>query len=461
MAGLSAERVRRIESLVTDWLADCDVPGASVVVFDADGERYADGFGARDLGTNAPATPETVYGMGSISKSVTALAVCRLAADGSLAVDDHVGDYVDHFAAAPGGPITVAELLSHTSGLPAADPGLLTQAIHGLPAGVADRDDFERFVRGSTDARVTDEERFFYYNTGYDVLGEVVEAVDGRPYADYVADEILAPLGMARSGFGREALDAADDAMTGYMPGDETPERTDPPFDPLMFPAGGLVSSPRELARFYRAMLSGGALAGTRVCDQETVDRLHEPRAVRQTYLDGSEETYGFGWMRHPVGDDLAVGHGGSIGVSTAYGGYLLDAGVGVVVACNTTADPHPIDVGQAVLAIATGQDRTVVPTYALREKCRAVTGRYATFDDGLTATVEADAGGLSLSFSGPWNDAETTAFPETLAADDHGFYTVDGDGARIPVEFRVRDDGVDLFYRRNRLRRTGDVAPQ
>lgn len=459
MAELQRERVRTIESFVADWLRDGDVPGASVAVFDADGERYAAGFGARDLETNGPATPDTLYGMGSISKSVTALAVLQLAEADELSVDDSVDEYVDHYRDAPGEPIAVAELLSHTSGLPAADPGLLTQSIHGVPAVIADAADHERFVRGSTSARVTDGERFFYYNTGYDVLGAVVEAVDGRPYADYVADEVFAPLGMTRSGFGATPLDAADDSMTGYVPDDGAPERTEPPYDALMFPAGGLVSSTRELSRFYRAMLSGGVLDDTRVCEPETVERLQRGRAVRQPFLDGTEETYGFGWMRHPLLDDVAVGHGGSVGLSTAYAGYLLDAGVGVVVACNTTVDPHPIDVGQAVLAIVTGHEPTAVPTYALREKCTAVTGRYASFDDELTATVETDGGGLSLSFSGPWGDDEVAAFPETLAPDDHAFYTITGDGARSPVEFRVGDDGVDLFYARNRLTRTGDVV--
>lgn len=75
----SDERVRAVESLVDDWVHDADVPGASVVVVDEAGELYAEGFGARDLASNAAATPDTLYGMGSVTKSVTALAVLQLA----------------------------------------------------------------------------------------------------------------------------------------------------------------------------------------------------------------------------------------------------------------------------------------------------------------------------------------------------------------------------------------------
>lgn len=111
-----------------------------------------------------------------------------------------------------------------------------------------------------------------------------------------------------------------------------------------------------------------------------TLERLQRGRAVRQTFLDGTDEEYGYGWMRQPLVDDEVVGHDGSIFVSTAYAGFLEDAGLGVVLACNTTAEPHPADVGQAVLAIATGHDAMAVPAFALRRKCEAVTGTYESF---------------------------------------------------------------------------------
>lgn len=454
MADLSADRVRAIESLVTDWLWDEDVPGASLVVVDPDGELYASGFGARDLESNAPATPDTLYGAGSISKSFTATAMAQLEAAGELSLSDPVDDYVDHFAGAPGDPITIAELLSHTSGMPAADPGVLMQAIDGPPAGVADDEDFERFVRASTEWRATDRDRFMYYNSGYDALGSVIEAVDGRRYATYVREEVLEVLGMERSTFDPEPFEEAEDAMTGYAPGEEGPEQAPFPFDELIHPAGGLVASPRELGRFLRAAMNDGELAGTRVLPAGEFDRLQRGRAVRQTYLDGRDQEYGFGWMADPIAGDRAVGHGGSIVVSTAYAGYLEDAEIGVAVACNTTVEPHPMDLGSAVLAVATGHDRTAVPALAIRAKCEAVTGTYESFRGDVTVDVEPDDGGVSLSFSEAPIDGEMTAYPTSLHPDDHEFELVNHAGAREPVEFRPDGDRADLFFQRHRFRR-------
>ncbi len=333
-------QVREIESLVTEWLHDADVPGVSIVIVDGAGERYAAGFGARDIETNRPATPDTLYGMASLTKPVTSLAVLQLVENGRISLDDNINEYVDHFADAPGDAITVADLLSHSSGMPATEPDIVDQAFSGLPAGVADDTDFERWVRDTTVHRVTDEDRFLYYNVGYIVLGSVIEAVDGRSYTDYVAEEIFSPLGMDRSTFDPDALQADDDAMTGYVQGEDIPESAPFPYDSLIRPAGGLISSSRELARFLRAMMGDGSLDGARVCSSKTIDRLQQSRNRTVTYLDGGQPEYGFGWVREPFQDDTFVYHNGSMIVSSAYAGFLDESGLGIVAACNTVPVP-------------------------------------------------------------------------------------------------------------------------
>lgn len=457
MPEIAAETVRDIESLVTDWLNENDVPGASVVVIDEDDELYAEGFGARDVETNAPATPETLFGMGSITKSVTALAVLQLDEAGALSIEDPVDEYVDHYADAPGDPVTIEELLSHTSGMPASPMGAIEQALEGYPSGVADESDLERFVRDSTAFRATDEERFFYYNTGYDMLGQIIEAVDGRSYAEYVDEEIFEPLGMDRATFDPDVLDDDADAMTGYRPGgdDEPPEPEPFPLDDLERPAGGLIASVRELARFLRAMMTDGSVGSNRVCSTDTVDRLQAGRAVRQTFLDGTDQEYGFGWIRQPVGTDEVVGHGGSILVATSYAGYLVDARLGVAVACNTSAEPHTGELGNAILALLSDQEVTAVPAYALKEKCEAVTGTYEAFREKFTVSVERDGGGLSVTFESGLFDEQLRVFPATLDPNDYEFYTVTGAGVRAPLEFDLDGEQADLYYARHRVRRT------
>lgn len=444
-ARLPTETVRDIESLVTEWLHDGDIPGVSVAIVDGDGECYAAGFGARDLETNAPATPDTLYGMGSTTKPVTSLAVIQLVEAGRLALDDPVDDYVGHFATAPGEPITIEELLTHTSGMPSTPTELWAQTQVGYPAGIADGADFERFVRDSTGFRDIDEQRFFYYNTGYSVLGQVIQVIDGRTYAEYVGDEIFDPLGMDRASFSQESLTTDEDAMTGYRPGDadEPPEAAPLPLHAVRDPSGNMIASVRELSRFLRAMMTDGSLGETRVCAPETLDYLQEGRSIYQTLLDGTETEYGCAWMRHPLGTDEVVGHtGGKIG-STAYLGYLETAGYGVVVACNTSADPP--NLGRAILALVNGDPKTVLPTLAFEEKCEAVTGTYASFREDRTVTVERTEQGLLLTLENPLGQDELYAVPASLDPGDHEFY-IPGPGIRGALEFDLDGEHDELY---------------
>lgn len=455
MANLVDSQVREIDELTTDWMLRNPIPGASVVLVDEEGELYAEGFGTSDLETNEPVTPDTLFGMGSISKSVTALAVLQLSEAGTLSVDDEVDAYVEDLADLPGNPVTIEELLSHTSGIPSTDMGAVTQTLMGTPGGVADGTDRRRLFRAKADLRVTEDERFFYNNAGYGVLGAVVEAVDGRSYESYVREEILAPLGMDRAGIGEEALDD-DDAMTPYLPGEDAPEEAPSPYDELMHAPGGLVASTREIGRYLRAMMTDGAIDGGRVCEPDTVERLQRPRVAPRERLDGAESSYGYGWSQHPFDDDELVGHDGSVIVSSAYAGFLVNEGIGVVVACNTMANTRPARLAKTILAAATGRDRTVVPAYALEKKAEAVTGTYTNYRESLEATVGREGGGLEMRLKGPFDESDrvVTLFPETLDPGDYRFYTVTDGGWRSEVEFDVDGDQADLFYGRDRLRR-------
>ena len=93
-------------------------PGDERAVLDGDGIRYATGLGARDVQSRAPATAETLYSIASVTKTFTAMAVSSLVERDELALDDEIRDYVDFWADVPGDPITVRELLSHSSGIP-------------------------------------------------------------------------------------------------------------------------------------------------------------------------------------------------------------------------------------------------------------------------------------------------------------------------------------------------------
>ncbi|MFB6154527.1 MAG: serine hydrolase [Haloferacaceae archaeon] len=458
---LGTETRREVAEFVSEWAREEGVPGASVAVVDESGVRYAEGFGSRDRATNAPATTETLYGIGSCTKSVTTVALMRLVEDGDVSLSDPVDDYLPHLAGVEGDPVTLHDLLCHSSGMPS--DGNLSVLITRLTGrGDGDPDvplgsdaDFRRHVESAAGERLTDRERFFYYNTGYTLLGMVVAEVTGEPYADAVRELVLDPLGMTRSCFAREAFEAEADRMTPYNREDGEAVEGELAFDERLYAPGGMVSSVAEMATYVRMYLGEGTVDGTEVLSPSSVARMRERHAVREDYLDGREQGYGYGLSAEAFLDDTLVGHGGMMGTTTAYFGYLADAGVGVVVACNTAPEKHPTALGKAVLALVRGESpHETVPTYALARKADPLVGEYAAHRGVRNATVEREGGGLQITVDDPGWSMTYRAFPETLDPDDHRYYTVTAQGKRVPVEFLVSEDDVSLLLQRWRLHR-------
>ncbi|QZY00490.1 serine hydrolase [Halobaculum rubrum] len=477
------------------------LPGVSVAVVDRDGVRYAEGFGARDLAGNRPATPETLYGVGSVTKSVTALALAQLSEAGMLEFDDPVSDHLDvDLGSDPDDPIRLRHLLSHASGLPSLGTSealigrRLRRDTDTLPLSTAA--DFRAHVEGAVgagsgaaggspaggDERVgAPGERFAYSNEGYVLLGDVIEACTGRPYDRYIAEHVLDPLGLDRATFDDATFAMDDDHATMYLredrgvgpgpasDGGDGGGRDDlvaasVPVRELSRPAGGLFASVAGLARYARLLLNEGTLDGRDVVSPESVAALTEGR------VDTPGGPYGFGWRtRESCGREL-VGHSGSIAVSTAYVGFSPEAGLGVAVAANATPGYPLVRLAEGVFACALGEEPSeAVPFFARRRRFDRLTGEYASYRGVMRAVVARDGGGLRLELAGPLG---TESLPLTAADGDdpYVFSTPNEAGERVPVEFRVDDGnggdegsgprdqfGVDLLYDRWHLHEVAD----
>lgn len=460
---LETRTVQEVEQYVSEWMSENGVPGASVALVDGAELTYAEGFGARDLDDDLPATPDTLYGIGSCTKSVVATAVLQCVERTDLELSDPLDDYLPHLTDVPGEPITVESLLTHTSGMPSDGnlSALVTRLTDIADANVplTSDDDFRRHVEGSVNERYTDEEHFFYYNTGFSLLGDLVAEVTGVEFERYVRREVFGPLGMSRSCFTRSRFEAEEDRMSAYYEeasedGDAVWQEGELGFSETMYAPGGLASSVVETSRFLRALLHGGAFDGERVLDADSVDAMTTPSATRYETVDGVEREYGYGLSSQSYLGDRLVGHGGMMGTTTAYIGYLEDAGVGVVVACNTAPAQHPTVAGHALLAILQGEapDRAV-PQLALESTAERLVGEYESYRGIQKATVEKQGTALSVEVDGRLGDRSFTLFPENADPDDPTYYTVSGDG-RIPVEFIETEEGTDMLLQRWRLHR-------
>lgn len=455
---LEVEAREAVETFVADWLADQRIPGAAIAVVDGADVAYTEGFGARSLEDNVPTTPDTLFGVGSCTKSVTAAAVMQLIERGQLALEDHVDEYRPHLATVPGDPITVEELLTHTSGMPsdgAAGPLISRSAGPShVEVPLSSEADFRRHVQQSVDRRVTDREAFFYYNSGYTILGRIVESVTGQPYAEYVDANVLTPVGMERSTFDQETFEADDDRMTPYRKESGSMTESAFPFDPLLYPAGGLVSSVRELAAYLQLYIGQGTVDGETVLEPGSVDAMATPIGTFGTYFDGREVGYGYGLMIEEYLGDRLIGHGGSIVVSNAWFGYLEDAEVGVAIACTTSPEAHPSDVGMAVLALLQGADPAAVqPHYRLKDALERATGTYEDYREVGSATVERVGGTLRIDGeSAAGGGMELLATPTSVGDDELVCTTTMASGFERQARFVFGEETDDLFFERARL---------
>ncbi|WP_255149161.1 serine hydrolase domain-containing protein [Halorarius halobius] len=416
-----------IDALVTDWRERHDVPGVSLAVVDADGVVHERGYGVRDREMSAPATPDTLFPVGSVAKPVTAVAVLQLVDRGDLALDDPVREYVDPLSDVPGDPITVGELLSHTSGMP-------RDFVAQFEADETDEDRWS-YIDGAADQRLTDRPRYMYSNSGYFLLAEILEAVDGRPYDRYVAEEVFDPLGLERAGVGPDAL-GDPDAATGYR-------RTDDGLEPAEVDhgagaSGGLVASVRHLGALLRCVLNDGRHGGERLLSSALVDAMCRRQSPT---LPGDEtKAYGYGWELDALLGERLVGHRGGIGVGGGYIGLLRERGLGVALAYNTVGQPT-VPYGQGALALAAGADpREAVPLLDVNDAIEAVTGTYTAYRDAVTVSVERGPAGtvdVSLPFT------SFTATPEAVETEPYVFSFRTGGGVDWRAEFR--DGATDL----------------
>src|SRR3990170_8841582 len=215
-------RFAALEQFVQDRMAETHLPSITLAVLERGETVYQRAFGFRDSERGLPATPATLYGIGSVTKSFTCLAVMQLAEQGRLAVDDPVERYLPLDLRPFGQAVTLHHLMTHSSGIPAL---AYAEAVIRHAAGATDTwlpigsyDDMLTFVNGAGDwIHASPGTRWFYLNEGYILLGAIIEKVSGQRYADYVGDHLLAPLGMTRTFLEKARVDADPDTAMPYV----------------------------------------------------------------------------------------------------------------------------------------------------------------------------------------------------------------------------------------------------
>lgn len=454
----------RLESFIFEKISETRLPAVSAAVIQGQEVPWSRGFGFRSLEHGLPATPRTLYGIGSVTKSFTALAILQLAEQGRLSVDDPLDRFIPFTLRPAGEPVRLWHLMTHTSGLPAL--AYAERVISGVTGAsedwlpIASYQDMLTFLNGAQDwALSRPGERWFYLNEGYVLLGYVIEQVTGMPYTEYVRQHILLPLGMARSFFARADVEADPDAATPYVVADDGRRIPSTYAYGTITPDGGLISNVLDLANYVRMFLGWGEFQGARIISRPSLEAMQTPR-IPTPEQEGpfGQHGYAYGLRITPafLGHRL-VAHGGSVGTATAYLAFIPEREVGIVLLANGSGYPLS-QLGQYGLALLLGQDPDALPFARQEALLRRLEGVYETYRGTMRMQVRRSGDFLTLEERDRYNTVTVILVPESLQDQRCAFYTRSG-GHKIPVEFRLEPGRVSLLYERYLLRRTGGLT--
>lgn len=242
---------RMIEEFIDEAMPASGAPGLAYAVLD-NGEIRTGARGEMLIGTSRPVTADTPFVLGSISKSFTAMAVLQLVEAGQVELDGAISTYLEEFEGQAGHAITIRQLLSHTSGYSTLQGNQSHTDQTGLEGEFSDR------VRHLAETRPESEpgQAWRYSNANYLILGRLIEVVSGRGFAEFIEGEILVPAGMSSSFVATGGVH--DTIATGHNPW-FTGRRpvADRRTSNVMAPAGGVIGSAADVARFLDIMSNG------------------------------------------------------------------------------------------------------------------------------------------------------------------------------------------------------------
>lgn len=319
-----------IDNFVEAQMRELHIPGLALAIVQGDQVMYLKGYGFADT-SGRPVTPETLFIIGSTTKSFTALSVMQLVEQGKIELDAPVQRYIPWFHVADpaeSAKITVRHLLNQTSGISTADGKSDLSREDTAADALQQRARALQTVHLSQPVGTT----FQYTNVNYDLLGLLVEIVSGQSYEDYVEQQIFALLEMSRS---TTALAAApsNELATGYRYWFGVPAPMKTPIPRGSLPSGYLISSVEDLSHSLIAQMNDGRYGNSTVLSTERIVEMHLPAA---SAFGGNQ--YAMGWFVGQSGDLPVVWHNGTVPGFNAKMVLVPSQGWGVVALMNSSS---------------------------------------------------------------------------------------------------------------------------
>lgn len=372
---------KSLEALIQREMKDKGLPAVSIALVDDQAIVWAAGFGYVDAKRSRPATAETVYRVGSVSKLFTDIGVMQLVEKGMLDLDKPVQTYLPDFKPknTTDKPITLRQLMTHRSGLVREPP--VGHYFDDTNVSLAET----VLSLNGTQLIYPPQTKIKYSNAAIATVGYTLEVTQKEPFPKYLQRAVLDPLGLKKSAFEprpdlKEGL--AEAVMWTYQ-GRTFPA---PTFELGMAPAGSMYSTVTDLGRFMSVLFNGGKGPQGQVLKKETLDEMLKPQFAGSDGKSG----FGIGFALGELDGKKRVGHGGAIyGFATELA-FLPEEKLGVVVVtskdvANAAMERLANTALRQMLAVKTGKPpaKTEETTLLKPEVAQKLAGRYSS-DDGI-----------------------------------------------------------------------------
>ncbi len=319
-----------------------DGPGGAVLVAKGEQILYQKAFGLDDLDKKTPLRPDMVFRLGSVTKQFTAVAILQLVEQRKISLQDNITKFIPDYPTG-GKIITVEHLLNHTSGIKSYTSMPLwtphVQQMDFTPKALVDffKDKPMDFDTG---------DQYAYNNSGYVLLGYIIEQVTGMSYADYLTQNVFKPAGLKHTFYENQPRPIAGWANGFQRSTDGKIEPAAPLSMTQPYAAGSLASTVEDLFLWNRALFSG------KLVSKDLLQKAHTPNVLRN----GTDTRYGYGWLMGNMLGSPTVEHGGSIPGFLSMLIYLPKEEVCVAVLTNCDCN-SPNDVADKLAALAAGYE--------------------------------------------------------------------------------------------------------
>jgi CubicO group peptidase (beta-lactamase class C family) len=450
----------RFERESVKVMRDSKVPGMSIYITQ-DGEPiYARAFGLREKKDVKPATINTLWGVSSITKSITCMGILQLYEKGKLNIHDPISEYIPVKLCFKDQPITLHHLMCHGSGLPALHSFVFSQMNQELyKANVPDFpfgnwDDFYFHVNDAKGEVLSPPNtKYYYWNGGFALLSQIIAKVSDKSFEEYIKENILEPLEMHRSTFFAEEAAKDEDVSRGYNFTLKDNKLNRFPKDLLSGPfiagSGGLISSVVEITNFLYSHLNGGEFKGKKLLNAGLIKEMRNShnknlKVKNNEYYIDAIETYGYGWKIYEnyYGHTL-ITHQGVSGVTGGNVGFVPELNLTFAQLYNVSWLPTYLL--HVAFALLLGHDPDLLPYNKRKKHYIALCGRYEAYKKIITLKI-IEKEGLLYLIDDNWQEKGVyPLIPKDNDPEVMDFYILQPSGS-LEIPFTKHENGQITF---------------